>query len=78
MDSLQSESFAFYWDDTAKAPYMYSLIKKQMITWDDERSIMLKTKYAVDHKLNGIMFWQLADDKTNGGLLDAIYKVLND
>ena len=75
-DSLQKAGFTAYWDDVAKAPYMYSPEKKQLITGDDARSIELKTKYAVDQKLNGIMFWQLADDKSNGGLLDVIDNTL--
>lgn len=71
-DSLQSKGFVSYWDETAKAPYMYSSAKKQLITFDDEKSMMLKTKYVLDNHLGGIMFWQLGEDKTSSGLLDAI------
>jgi len=76
-DSLQKEGFVSYWDETAKAPYMYSSAKKQLITFDDEKSMMLKAKYAADNKLGGIMFWQLGDDKTTNGLLDAINTALH-
>lgn len=76
-DSLQREGFTYYWDDTAKAPYMYSPAKKQLITFDDEKSIKLKTKYVLDKQLGGIMFWQLADDKPVNGLLDNIDSVLH-
>lgn len=76
IDSLQKAGFVPFWDDVAKAPSMYSSAKKQLITGDDERSITLKTKYAIDQKLNGIMFWQLADDRTSGGLLDVIDNVV--
>ena len=35
--------------------------------------ISLKTKYAIENNLNGIMFWQLGDDSFfNGGLLDVM------
>lgn len=61
----------------AKAPYMYSSAKKQFITFDDARSMMLKTKYALENNLDGIMFWQLGDDKPKNGLLDAIDKALH-
>ena len=77
LDSLQRETFVSYWDDMAKAPYLYSASKKQLITGDSEQSIISKTNYAVAQKLNGIMFWQLADDKISGGLLDAIDKVVH-
>jgi chitinase len=34
----------------------------------------LKTAYAIDERLNGIMFWQLGDDTFSKGLLDVIYE----
>ncbi len=72
-DSLEKLGFTFYWDDIAKAPYAYSPAKKQVITFDDRRSLALKTEYAIANGLNGIMFWELGNDKTQDGLLDAIY-----
>jgi chitinase len=64
--------FTYYWDDVAKAPYLYNKDKKLFVTYDDPRSIKLKTKYAIDKGLNGIMFWQLTQDTYSNGLLDAI------
>lgn len=78
MQALQKEGYVYYWDDIAKAPYMYNAAKKKIITYDNERSIALKTKYAIDKKLDGIMFWQLGDDKTQNGLLDALDKALHE
>ena len=37
---------------------------------------VLMRKEAIDKKLDGIMFWQLGDDKTQNGLLDALDKAL--
>ena len=76
-DSLQVEGFVSNWDETAKAPYMYSAANKQLITFDDEKSMGLKTKYVLDNQLGGIMFWQLNEDKPSNGLLDAIDKALH-
>ncbi len=76
-DTLAVDGFKYYWDDVAKAPYMYSSLKKQLLTYDDEQSIMLKTKYAIDNHLGGIMFWQLADDKYTDGLLNTIDAALH-
>lgn len=76
-DSLQKQGFVAYWDEIAKAPYMYAAAKKQLITFDDEKSIKLKTKYAAENHLGGIMFWQLGEDKTTNGLLDAINTALH-
>jgi GH18 family chitinase len=32
-------------------------------------------QYTIDNELNGIMFWEITNDKSTGGLLDAIYNV---
>jgi len=75
---LKEQGYTYYWDDTAQAPYMYNPATKKIYTFDDERSIMLKTKYAIDQKLNGIMFWQLSDDNANHDLLNLIDKAVHE
>lgn len=69
------KGFIAYWDDVAKAPYSYNAAQKLFITYDDKRSMELKTKYVADNKLNGIMFWELTNDVHSDGLLDAINAV---
>jgi chitinase len=66
--------FVYHWDPVAKAPWMYNAARKLFVTYDDTTSLRLKTAYAADKKLNGIMFWQLGEDTFSNGLLDAIYK----
>lgn len=68
-------AFDLYWDDTAKAPYAYHPAEKLFATFDDKRSIRIKTQYAMDQQLDGIMFWELAHDTHENGLVDTIYKV---
>jgi len=49
-----------------------------MLSYDDTISVAIKTQYAIDKGLGGIMFWELGNDtKEEGSLLDAIYKVAN-
>jgi chitinase len=71
------KGYAYYWDEEAKAPYLYNAQEKLFATFDGRRSIELKTKYVVDQQLGGIMFWQLADDLPEEGLLDVISEVKN-
>ena len=66
------QGFNYFWDDQAKAPYLYNSAQKLFVTYDDKRSIQAKTQYAIDRKLSGIMFWQLTEDTFEDGLLDAI------
>jgi chitinase len=67
-----TQGWKTYWDDVAKAPYAYNAQKQLFITYDDSRSMTLKTQYAIDQKLSGIMYWEIMNDKYVGGLLDAI------
>ncbi len=70
-----SKGFVSYWDDVTKAPYSHNAQEKLFITYDDKRSMELKTKYVADHHLNGIMFWELTNDSYKEGLLDTIDQV---
>ncbi|RYD80587.1 MAG: glycoside hydrolase family 18 protein [Sphingobacteriales bacterium] len=72
------KGFQYYWDDLAKAPYYYNATSKQLVTFDDPKSIAFKTKYVVDRKLNGIMFWELTDDAYSKGLLSIIDKSIKE
>ena len=67
------DGFVHYWDEIAQATYFYNAEKKIFATGDDEKSIKLKTKYAQEKGLNGIMFWELLGDKPKNGLVDLIY-----
>jgi chitinase len=67
-----------YWDPIAKAPYLYNKEKEEFITYEDKTSIKLKTEYAIEHGLGGIMFWQLRSDAEKDGLLNAIYEVVSE
>jgi chitinase len=76
--SLTEENgFGFFWDEQSQAPYAYNPQEKLFATFDDKHSIELKTKYAIDQKLNGIMFWELSLDTYSDGLVDVIDKVKN-
>ena len=58
--------------------YQYSSSQKLFATFDDERSIELKSQYIKKKKLGGMMFWELTEDKPTGGLVDKIHKNLNE
>lgn len=64
-----------FWDSTAKAPYIFNKKDSIFFSFDDPESIALKTQYALDEKLGGIMFWQLSHDHPDYDLVGAIDKV---
>jgi len=67
------DDFTFYTDPISKAPYAFSESQGLFATFDDSSSVALKTRYAIEQKLGGIMFWELTSDAKSNSLLDAIY-----
>ena len=61
--------FVRYWDEDAKAPYLYN--GDTFITYEDEKSISHKTRYIREKGLAGAMFWEYKQDKS-GRLLHQI------
>ena len=73
----KDDAYTRYWDPVAKAPYLYSPTDSIFVSYDDTVSMRMKTEYAINNKLGGIMFWQLSDDtKEDNSLLDAIDKTV--
>ena len=73
LKKINKNGFKRFWDPIAKAPYLYNATDSLFISYDDPESVTLKTKYAKESGLGGIMFWQLTNDVKENGLLDAIY-----
>ncbi len=72
-------NYTRHWDELAKAPYMYSAADSIMISYDDTVSVAMKTRYAMEKGLGGIMFWELGNDtKEEGSLLDAIFNAASE
>ena len=65
------QGFVRYWDDRAKAPYLWNSTSRTFITYDDPYSIRIKAQYVKAHHLGGMMFWELSEDR-NDELLDVI------
>lgn len=69
--------FRKYWDRKAKAAYYFNEQKGLYATGDDPKSIKKKVAYMKKQKLGGIMFWQLAEDAFEKGLLSDIDAAIN-
>ena len=53
-----------YWDDSAKAPYLYNESTGAFFTYDNVRSIQEKAKYVKEHNLGGMIAWMASQDAT--------------
>ncbi len=70
------QGFIRYWDDRAKAPYLWNSASRTFITYDDPQSITIKAQYVKAHHLGGMMFWELSEDR-NDELLDVIARSMH-
>lgn len=62
-DSLVSrQGFERHWDAKAKVPYLWNPETKQLVSYDDEESVKIKSEYVREHGMAGVMFWQYASD----------------
>ena len=65
IDKLKAEypGLKEYWDDTAKAPYLYDENTGAFFTYDNVKSIQEKTKYVNEKDLGGVIAWMASNDK---------------
>jgi chitinase len=75
-DSLIGQNgYRRYWDRKARAPWLFQPQEKIFISYDDERSVKAKCKYAEKNRLAGVMFWEYFTDR-KGYLLDVVHRTL--
>ena len=59
----QPDMYQLYWDDQAKASYIYSPVNGgTFITYESLEALQYKLDYIKELGLGGIMFWELDDD----------------
>ena len=68
---IHQSGFVRYWDEKAKAPYLWNAAKRQLVSYEDEESIREKCNFVKSHNMAGMMFWQYASDPREY-LLDAM------
>jgi chitinase len=72
---IDRDGFIRYWDDNAKAPYLWNEEKAIFYTYDDEESLRNKSHYIRSEGLAGVMYWEHSHDTTES-LLDVLVEEL--
>lgn len=69
-----------YWDDAAKAPYLYDTNTGAFFTYDNQRSIREKAAYVLNHNLGGMISWAASGDAVTSNPLkkDELTKTIKD
>ncbi len=73
--NINAFGYTRYWDDTAKAPYLWNPETKTFISYEDEESIKIKIEYLKQRGLAGVMFWEYSADHDKK-LLNAVVENL--
>lgn len=76
-NKINKNGFTRFWDDEAKAPWLWNPETRMFITYDDEESLRHKTHYIKARGLGGAMFWEYSSNYGEE-LLNALYDGLND
>jgi len=73
---VNKNGFKRYWDEKAKAPYLWNPSSCTFITYADEESMYYKTNFVKVKGLGGVMFWEYSQDTKELSLLDKLYNDL--
>lgn len=61
---IDKNGYTAYFDEACGASYLYSETERTFISYDDEKSVAAKAKYAAENGLYGIMYWEHSSDPT--------------
>lgn len=75
--NIDQNGFKRYWDDSAKAPYLWNETEKTFISYEDKKSIEYKIDYLKEKGLSGVMFWEYCADH-NQYLFDVLTTALEE
>jgi len=67
-----SGSWVRTWDDKVKCPTLFNKDTKQVISYDDPKTIEYKAKYVLENGFAGMMIWELENDTDDFEILTAI------
>jgi chitinase len=73
-------AFTRRWDEKACVPYLVRSDGAVFVSYDDERSVGLKAEFVRDHRLRGVIIWEITLDYMPDGstpLLDAVDAVFH-
>ena len=73
---LSKPTVTEYWDDTAKAPWLFDTATNTFISYDNPKSIKIKCDYVKTKGVAGIFWWDYGSDST-GDLITAVNEKLN-
>ena len=72
---VDKQGYKRKWDAEAKAPYLWNERERTLIVYDDQESLLEKTRYIKRNNLGGAMYWEHSHDPDEI-LLNVLYNNL--
>ncbi|KAK4231705.1 endochitinase 1 [Podospora fimiseda] len=60
------------WDEVAMASYSYDERKKELVSYDNVRSVGVKSRYILEKGLGGVVYWEGSGDKSGSESLVGV------
>ncbi|MGA0557214.1 glycoside hydrolase family 18 protein [Larkinella sp. VNQ87] len=73
---INKNGYTRYWDEKAKAPYLWNPETRTFISYADKESMVHKIDYVKSKGLAGAMFWEYTLDLKEDKLLDVLVREL--
>jgi len=73
---LSSQSYVRFFDDEARAAWMYNAERRIGISYENAESLLHKVAYVRERGLGGMAVWQLSYDDAQHTLLSTLYNAL--
>jgi chitinase len=67
---LRDPHYVRHWESSAQVPWLYDSTTKTWVSYDDPQSVAAKARYVREHRLGGLVIWELGGD--DGALMRAI------
>ncbi|GIW85981.1 MAG: hypothetical protein KatS3mg108_0305 [Isosphaeraceae bacterium] len=64
---LATQGWTRLWDDETQVPWLIAPDRSAVFGYDDAQSVALKARFARDHHLRGVFFWQIHGDRLPDG-----------
>ena len=73
---VKLEGYQIKWDAVGKVPYLANKSGQLVFSYENPASVALKTKYAIEHNLLGVMCWEYAGDSHQKYLTQTVNRLL--
>ncbi|QUQ66564.1 glycoside hydrolase family 18 protein [Kutzneria sp. CA-103260] len=71
---LTDPAWEQHWDDNAQAPWLYNAAEQKFVSFENPRSIGIRSGYARAAGLRGAFMWEIAEDDSAHSMLNAMAK----